>query len=211
MARRIDAALLNRVGRPCTWERSIPSLNRLTTGHIDWTSGTQDRGYTYADPVTLKCLFTSDNRNETFDVKGAMERGTCSMTFKADLEIQSQDRIVMQDLPITERVKVTRSATTSDVLPCRHVVEIIALETATASYTYGADFLIDIATDGTSTLRWIATTPPATATLYYLTCTIKPVWIVADQALVRSFGAAAKNQLLKRVTLQRDDQAVRRA
>lgn len=211
MARRIDAALINRVGRPCTWERSIPSLDRMTTGHINWTGGTQDRGYTYADPVAIKALFTSDRRSETFDVKGSIERGTCSMTFKADLEIQSQDRIIMQDLPITERVKVTRSATTSDVLPCRHVVDILALETATTTYTYGADFLIDVATDGTSTLRWIASSPPATATLYYLTCTIKPVWIVLEPAFVRSFGPAAKNQLLKRVTLQRDDQAIRRA
>lgn len=211
MARRIDAALLNRVGRPCTWERSIPSLNRLTTGHIDWTEGTQDRGYVYADPQTIKALFTSDNRNESFDVKGSMERGTCSMTFKADLHIQPQDRIVMQDLPIEERVKVVRSATTSDVLPCKHVVEIIALETASASYTYGADFLIDVATDGTSTLRWIAPSPPATSTPYLLTCTIKPVWIVLDHGFVRAFGPAAKNQLLKRVTLQRDDQAIRRA
>lgn len=209
MSRRIDAALLRRVGRPCLWERAIPSLKRAATGALQFLENPpQDRGYKYAPPIRINALFTSDRREEAFEVAGAWERGNCSMTFEADLELGEQDRITLLDLPVRDLAEIERGADASDPLPLRRGVALLSVESELESFGVGRDVRLETSASGDSALVWIH--PPALGTLLSIVLTALSIWIVVDSPIIRAFGSGAGRQLLKRATLKRDDTQTRR-
>lgn len=210
--RRIDRALLRRVGRPCTWEKGVLCPNLKEDGQHPYTCPycAGGRGYLYKDPQELQILFTSDARREDFDLAGAWERGECTATVGAHVPIGDQDRIIIEDDPIRDTEHVTRGAGGSDILRFPYVEELVFVQGVSSTYTIGTDCSLSVASDGTSSIVWSGSNVPTAGDNYAVIAMLKPVWIVQGHPMVRAFGKAKSNQLPLRVKLGRFDKAVPR-
>ena len=210
--RRIDRALLRRVGRPCTWEKGVVCPNIREDGQHPYSCSycSGGRGYLYKDPQEIKILFTSDSRKEDFDLAGAWERGECTATVAAHIHIGDQDRIIIDDDPIRDSAQVERGSGISDLMRFQHVQELVLVQGVSVTYTIGTDCSLSVDSNGDSSIVWSGSTVPAAGEIYSVLATVKPVWVVQGHPMIRAFGAAKKNQLPLRVKLGRFDKAVPR-
>lgn len=207
MSRRIDRALLNRVGRPCLWEQAILDTVRREDGQVLLDVAEADRGYRYAEAVAMRCLFTSDSREFSHDPSGVWESGRCRMTFDPQWSIGPQDRIVWTDLDVRMSFELYASGTATDLLP-PYLKEIVAVRSGATLYT-ALDVQPTLNADGTlASLGWNIT-PPAAQTVLGVVAWGRPVWIVEGASMVRAFGRNTKNQLPGQVSLKRDDVLLR--
>ncbi|MEA3224961.1 MAG: hypothetical protein U9Q07_03355 [Planctomycetota bacterium] len=210
--RRIDRAFLRRVGRPATWEKGLLCPNISDDGRHPYScpycSG--GRGYQYVDPQTIKALFTSDDREEKFDLVGAWEHGKCEATVAANYAIADQDRLVSQDDPVAYSLVVERGSGDVDVLRVPHAVELVYVQGLTQGYTVGADCKLSQNENGDYHIEWLEAQAPTATDKYTVRLLIYPTWIVIGTPMIRSFGPGKRNQLMLRVPLQRFDRVVSR-
>lgn len=212
MGRRIDKSWLRRIGRPVQWEQAILRSGRRYDGATKFFEGEpEDRGYLYSAPKNTLALLTSDRRDESFEVQGSWEKGSCMMTFDADLEIGPQDRITFLDMPVRMELELERGAGDTDSPSDALAIEkILAVRDDGKTYTAGSDFRIERSNGLITALDWSAgVNAPVTGDHYGLLVTLRPRWIVDEPPMVRSFGAGKRNQLLKRCTLHREDRRLR--
>lgn len=218
MSRRIDRALLRRVGRPILWEQAILRTSKRYDGSVPFFAGEpEDRGYHYSPPKKLKALLTSDNRRQAFDVEGAWESGRAMMTFDAALDIGPQDRITFLDLPVRQELELQRGAGSTDEVPDDlSVVSLLAVRDDGRVYILGQDYQLQFTRDPVTEENLVAgidwspsQDPPAASSGYGLLVKIRPVWIVQGPPMIRALGPGKRNQLPKRANLVRDDRRIR--
>ena len=211
--RRIDRALLRRVGRKALWQKAILCPNLRSDGQHDYTcnycSGNNGvRGYIYTDDNEIYALFTSDGRQEEFDLAGAWERGECYATIATHHPIGEQDRLVPLDAPVRYELQVVRGSGSLDLLRVSWVEEIVLLRSLSALYSPTSDYELTRDSHGHSGIHWkTGGQSPAVGCLYSVVMMIRPTWIVVEAPMLRAFGPGKKNQLLLCVRLKRFDMA----
>lgn len=201
MSRRIDKALFARIGRPCTWERAVLSLDRQEDGQVSLLSPPQDRGYVFEPAVSLRALFTSDGREQEQDMAGMWERGECRMTFDPAYRIGPQDRVTWTDLVVRSTFEIRASGQATDPLP-PYLTKLLSIRTGSGLLS-SLEFAGEPGSDGVLLLvRWASV--PSAGTRFSVTAEGRPVWVVQSESVVRAFGRTTKNQLPGRVSLRRD-------
>ena len=160
--------------------------------------------------MPLKALLTSDNRKERFDMQSAWEKGTARATIDCNIDVGSQDQLIVLDMPVRDLEIVTRAAgSLVDTLRTPRVNRVVQLRTKTTAYTAGADFVLAVDGDGKSSINWLqGGNKPADGERYSLQVAVNPIWILASHPMSRTFGARKTQQLPWRCDLVRYDRAI---
>jgi len=207
-----DRYLLRRVGRPAIWEKGLlcPYLaeNGQHPTFCPYCSG--GRGYQYVDAQKIYVLFTSDHRDNPFDMAGAWERGECGATIAAHCEVADQDRLVPQDDPVTYDMVIERGGSSIDGLRVPNVDELLYVRGVSVGYTVGTDCKLSQAQSGDYQVEWLGAREPIAGQKYTVRLRVRPTWIVQGPPMVRALGPGKSRQLPLRVSLKRFDKAVAR-
>lgn len=211
--RRVDRDLIKRVGRRCLWRSALLCpCQRADGGQDALCTACDERGYLYGDTTPLSALLTGDGRKEQFDMQTAWEKGTARATIDCDIDVGSQDQLIVLDMPVRDFEVVTRAAgTLIDTLRTPRVERVIRLHTSSRGYTLGSDFTLATTSAGVSTITWInGGAKPTDGERYTAQIAINPIWIIASHPMSRTFGPSKKQQLPWRCDLERYDRAIAR-
>lgn len=206
VGRYADRRLVEARGRRCLWQQAILAPQQRTDGQQDYSAG-DGRGYIYVSSQPLKVLFTSDSRDESFDMYGAWERGQCTATVAAHIEIGDQDRLTVLDYPVRDSLQLVRGSTTRDEIRQRSVTSILRVHDGTTEYAVGTACQLYTDADGVSFVEWL-TGGPSAGTRYSILLMTRPVWVVIGHPMVRGFSGKNKDRLPHKITLKRLDMAV---
>jgi len=206
-----DRRLIQRKGRTCLWQQAVPDPRTRDGGQHDYTQSDEtDRGYLYSAGTTIKAMFHGDNRDESFNMAGAWEKGRARMTFSAHLDIGDQDRITVQELFLRDSLALTRGSGTADIIRQTDVTELLLVRDAATEYTIGTDCKLSETTEGSWQVEWLTGGQAPTAEAgYSILMKCKPVWVVDGHSMLRGFSGKKRHQLPGVVDLKRDDVAVR--
>ena len=174
-----------------------------------------DRGYYYKSAVDYSrrnkaFMFTSDKRDEDFDLNGSMSRGRCTATVRADVDIGNQDRVILKEAVRASSIEVTRAASGQiDTVDLRWIQSVLLVFDGTSEYVVNQEvrLVTDVQT-GESQLYWTSGSGPAAGAKYSMNVTCWPVWIVEGKPMRRGF--TEKEAGTWRVDLRLDDERVRR-
>jgi hypothetical protein len=210
--RYVDRRLIQRMGRRVEWHRAMKCPNLRSDGQHDYScSACGGRGYIYDAPKLIRALMHADSREESYDVSGAWEKGSCTATIDARHLAGDQDKFVCLDLPMRDTLTMVRSEGSNfDRIRQARVSELLAASDVSTSYTTDNDCRLYADLDGTQYIEWIkGSRSPSAGQRYSVMWSILPVWIVIGHPMVRGFGGSVRRQLPYKVELKREDVAVR--
>lgn len=208
--RRVDRSLIKKVGWEVLWYKAMLCPKTRTDGQLDHTcSSCDERGYIYSEPVAIKGIFHSDNRQEDFNMAGAWEMGTARFSYEAHRELGVQDKIIVLSHPVRDSLVIERGAGSSDVIRSPNAVELLAVRDEGATYNVGSDCSLVVDASGNSSIKWEeGSTSPAAGENYSIIFTLQPTWIAAEHPMYRAFGSRDRDFLPHAVLLKRYDVAI---
>lgn len=213
--RYVDRNLIRRIGWNFSWRMAVLCPNLRADGQHDYAcedcrTGGDGRGYIYSSSVNKKGIFHGDSRDEPFDVAGAWEKGTASLTFSAHERIGNRDKIIILSHPIRDSLVLTRGATALDKVRSPNLTEILYIRDGATEYNLNLDYSLQVDSDGTSYIKWAeGGNQPSLDERYSAAFLLNPTWVVDGHPKARAFGARKRDKLPHVVTLKRDDLAVR--